>query len=394
MLPRQGIAPKLFMFGNSAILFAISKRLDDLQAYTLNYRHISEVQSQNSYQKYIDHEMKPQQQIVVHEPEPQPAPLMFSDIRKALSKPHILVLGETGSGKSTLVKYLVSHASAPSIVLDSHAAPDDWQGMNVIGMGRNYKAIAKEVDRLVDFMNTRYEARGKGQKQFEPLLVLIDEFPAAAANLGKAFTEQIMLIVREARKVQIRLIILSQGSEVKSLGIEGQGSIRECFAIVSLGKFASDRAKSLKDEQVKTFIAAAQFPAMLDDLPCELPKIDRVSLPQLPMPKDYLTIPVDSVDVDSVDTDLDLFDTKKRLSTPVNSSTVDKLSTGLSTPLEAIVNYAKKQNTYITARQVKQNIRIFRDTDTKEIRQYFQWLADKKHGVVRGADENLEYSAA
>jgi ABC-type cobalamin/Fe3+-siderophores transport system ATPase subunit len=363
--------------------------------YARGYTYIGEVQSQQSYQTWLAHSMKPPaREMQLAAPIEAPAPVKFADIKAALSKPHILVLGETGSGKSTLVKYLVSHASAPSIVLDSHAAPDDWQGMNVIGMGRNYKAIAEEVDRLVELMDSRYEARGNGQKQFEPLLVLIDEFPAAAATLGKKFTEQIMLIVREARKVQIRLIILSQGSEVKSLGIEGQGSIRECFAIVSLGKFASDRAKSLKDDQVKTFIAAAQFPAMLDDLPCELPKIDRVNLPQLPMPKDYKTVPVDSVDVDNVDTDLDLFDVPKRLSTPVNSSTVDKLSTGLSTPLEAIVNYAKKQNTYITARQAKQNIRIFRDTDTKEIRQYFQWLADKNHGVTRGADENLEFSAA
>jgi hypothetical protein len=215
------------------------------------------------------------------------APLVKDDIKKALSKPHIMLLGETGSGKSTLVKYLVSQSSAPAIVLDVHAAPDDWQGMTVIGAGRNYKAVGDEVNRLVQLMNDRYELRGKGKTTFEPLLVILDEFPACVANLGKKFTESIMLLVREARKVGIKLIILAQGSEVKTLGIEGQGAIRECFAMVTLGKFAINAAKSLKDEQIIEFINNAQYPAMLDDLPCDLPSIGNLKLNLLPMPSDY-----------------------------------------------------------------------------------------------------------
>lgn len=211
----------------------------------------------------------------------------FSDIRKALSKPHMLILGETGAGKSTLVKYLVSQSSASAIVLDPHAAPDDWQGMKVIGAGRKYKEIGEEVNRLVELMNTRYEARAQGQKTFVPLLIIIDEFPAIASALGKSFTEAILLLVREARKIGIKLIILSIGSEVKSLGIEGQGSIRECFAIVSLGKFATARAKSLGDEAIKAALRAAKYAAMLDDFPCALPEIDRVDLQRFPLPPDY-----------------------------------------------------------------------------------------------------------
>lgn len=229
----------------------------------------------------------PKRDVVVMESAKPLAPLVKDDIKKALSKPHIMLLGETGSGKSTLVKYLVSQSSAPAIVLDVHAAPDDWQGMTVIGAGRNYKAVGDEVNRLVQLMNDRYELRGKGKTTFEPLLVILDEFPACVANLGKKFTESIMLLVREARKVGIKLIILAQGSEVKTLGIEGQGAIRECFAMVTLGKFAINAAKSLKDEQIIEFINNAQYPAMLDDLPCDLPSIGNLKLNLLPMPSDY-----------------------------------------------------------------------------------------------------------
>lgn len=380
---------KLVNVAIAPVLFAVSNRLDRLANYSRGYGEISEAQSHASYRNWLDASLAPpRREVAIAQPAPidTPAPpLALSDIKKALSKPHILVLGETGAGKSTLVKFLVSHAAAPSIVLDSHAAPDDWQGMNVIGMGRNYRAIGKAVSQLVNFMDERYQARSQGQKQFEPLLVLIDEFPAAAANLGKSFTDNIMLLVREARKVSIRLIILSQGSEVKTLGIEGQGSIRECFAIVSIGKFALERAKSLKDAQIKQFIESAQYPAMLDDLPCELPKIDRVSLPSLPLPSDYALL-TNSI-ADTLPPSFEAIDTPSALVSP-------SAKEELSAPLEAILDYAKKQNDFVSARKIQSSIRMFRDTPAPEIRKYFQWLANEGYGILRGADDALEFSAS
>lgn len=75
----------------------------------------------------------------------------------------------------------------------------------------------------------------------------------------------------------------------------------------------------------------------------------------------------------------------------VNLSTGKKDPT-LSKPLEAILDYANKQDCFITASQIKAGVRLFRDTPVSEIRSYFQWLADKGHGVVRGDSENLEFS--
>ncbi|MFM7888156.1 MAG: helicase HerA domain-containing protein [Pseudanabaena sp.] len=390
---------KLINAAIAPMLFVVSNRLDRLAMYASGYQGTSEAQSHKGYAQWLDASLQPpRREVSIAQPlapidAPAP-PLALSDIKKALSKPHILVLGETGSGKSTLVKFLVSESSAPAIVLDSHAALDDWQGMNVIGMGRNYAAIGQAVSQLVSFMDTRYQARSNGQKQFEPLLVLIDEFPAAAANLGKAFTDNIMLLVREARKVSIRLIILSQGSEVKTLGIEGQGSIRECFAIVSLGKFATDRAKTLKDAQVKSFIDSAQYPAMLDDLPCELPKIDRVALPSLPLPSDYLGLVADSPDLEPIDRPRNQ---QSALTAPALTasalSTTNQQSASLSAPLQSIVDYARKQNDFVSARKIQSGIAIFKNAKAPEIREYFKYLATLGYGVTRGESENLEFSA-
>lgn len=383
-------------------LFITSYKLEKLQKWSDEYSNITHSQSYKGYSDHLSQSFAPpRREIAIAPPVELPAPLTLSDIKKSLSKPHILVLGETGSGKSTLVKFLVSQAAAPSIVLDSHAAPDDWQGMNVIGMGRNYRAIGKAVRQLVSFMDTRYQARSQGQKQFEPLIVVIDEFPAAAANLGKAFTDNIMLLVREARKVSIRLIILSQGSEVKTLGIEGQGSIRECFAIVAIGKFATDRAKALKDEQIKQFIESAQYPAMLDDLPCELPKIDRVSLPSLPLPSDFQVLIADDADDNDTPEIEPISSPFNQQSAPISPappqsalSTINQQSASLSAPLVSIIEYAKRKDEFISARQVQSGIAMFRSAKADEIREYFKYLATLGYGVTRGANDALEFSAS
>ena len=357
------VSQKLINVTTAIALFSVSNRLDRLANYARGYGEITEAESHIQFRNWLDASLAPpRREIQVQAPVEATAPVKFADIKAALSKPHMLLLGETNSGKSTLVKFLVSHASAPSLVLDSHAAPDDWQNMNVIGIGRNYPAIGDEVDRLVELMNNRYEARGNGQKQFDPLIVVLDEFPACVANLGKSFTENIMLLVRESRKVSIKLIVLSQGSEVKSLGIEGQGSIRECFAMIAIGKFAIEKAKSLKDEQIKAFIDSAQYPAMLDDLPCQLPQINKVALPVLPLPRDYLMLTSGNTQ-------------QQAIAQPSSAISAQPQSKAIDPVFQKIVNYLDGRD-WTKDYEIKSGIRDFKDnnTDLKELQTYMQWL--------------------
>ena len=76
------------------------------------------------------------------------------------------------------------------------------------------------------------------------------------------------------------------------------------------------------------------------------------------------------------------------------SAPADKLSANqqLSAPLSAIIDYARKKDEWISARQVQAGIAIFKTAKADEIRSYFQWLADKGYGVVRGDVDNLEFS--
>jgi hypothetical protein len=107
---------------------------------------------------------------------------------------------------------------------------------------------------------------------------------------------------------------------------------------------------------------------------------------QLPLPSGLLAV-IDSPVIDTKKHPDPVFDA---LSMAVNPST----QASLSMPLEKLLDFAKSKDCFVTAAMVKTSIRLFRDTPTPEIRQYFQWLADKGHGVVRGADDALEFSAS
>ena len=352
---------------NSAIatgLFAVSNRLDRLRDYASGYGAISEAQSHKGYAQWLDASLQPpKREIQVQAPPEIAAPVKFADIREALKKPHIMLLGETGSGKSVLCKYFASELKIPCIALDPHASPHDWKGAKVVGQGRDYKAIGKELAKLVELMDARYKQRDQGISQFAPLGVILDEFPAVASELGKDASNPVKLIVREARKVNIKLILLAQGSEVRTLGIEGEGSLRESFAVVSLGKFATDRAKSIKDKAMIEAIAQQSRPAMIDDMPSNIPNIpDSVALPVLPLPDDYLDLK--SAQPQST-----------AIAPPSSAIAAQPQSTAIAPVFTKIINYLDGKD-WKKDYEIKASIREFKDADTPlpELQGYLQYL--------------------
>jgi hypothetical protein len=348
------ISQKLINAAIAPVLFAVSNRLDRLALYASGYGSISEAQSHIQYRAWLDASLQPpRKQVAISQPEIV-TPVKYAPIESSLKKPHLMILGETGSGKSTICKYLVSQVNAPCLIIDPHASPIDWRGFVVTGSGRNYGDIATEFERLANLMQIRYEARDKGISQFEPLIVIIDEFPAIASSLGKGATDTVKLLAREARKVSIRMCLLSQGAEVKTLGLEGEGSIRECFAMLRLGNFALSHGKSLKDKSIGEAVEIQDRPAMLDQLPCNLPVLsDAQTLPVLPLPSDYLA----------------LLDSPKSLA--------GEPSDKLSEPMQIILQYLEsKAPEWVKDNAVANSSRRL-PLSTEDTRSYLQWLSDQ-----------------
>ncbi len=353
----------------ASVLVAVSIRLDKLEKMLSPYEAIVHQQSASSYQEWLKHSMKPPaREVAIALPAEIAAPVKFADVKQALTKPHVMLLGSTGDGKSTLAKHLAANCTAYTIVIDPHAAPDDWGDLPVYGSSRNYGQIAEIMGVILQLMQDRYDARSQGAKQFEPIVIICDEYPAiiASSAAGKVASSWMKLISREARKVSLRLVVLTQSPEVKAIGLEGEGSVRDNFCFIKLGEFALDHAKAMKDDAIKLAVESCDRPAMLGNFPCNIPQLsDRIAMPVMSIPADFarLTAVDKLTQIDELTRVDSPVDDPKALKADVNLSIVN-----LSKPLESILDYAKKQDKFVSASQVKAGVRFFRDAPVSDIR--------------------------
>jgi energy-coupling factor transporter ATP-binding protein EcfA2 len=184
--------------------------------------------------------------------------------------PHVMLIGKTGSGKTTLAMWLISLAPGKRFAIAPHLDPSkletDWISCHgVFGGGRNYGSesdppisyadlVAGEVLAptafqilrcLLEEMDRRYKST-EGFDSHEVHNWIIDETPAIARSLDKHFGELLAPQLYEARKVGIRLWILTQNDNVQSLRIKGEGKMRDNFTYIYCGKQAPARLRSLK----------------------------------------------------------------------------------------------------------------------------------------------------
>ncbi|MCA6534938.1 MAG: hypothetical protein IM597_12420 [Pseudanabaena sp. M176S2SP2A07QC] len=361
------------------LLFVVSNKLDKLAMYASGYQGISEQRSHSAYSNWLDASLSPPKREVAIAPPvvAPPAAPKLADIKEALSKPHCMLLGSTGNGKSTLAKYLAANCNAFTIAIDPHAAPNDWGEIPVFGAGRRYGEIAEIMQATLQLMQVRYDARDKGVTQFEPIVIITDEFPAIIASneAGEVASNWMKLISREARKVAIRLVVLTQSPEVQAIGLKGEGSVRDNFCFIRLGEFALDHAKSLKDDGVKQFIESAPRPAMLGNLPVSIPDLSsKVAMPKVAPPRDYLEIVDSPVEIAAA---------------PDSQLSASPQSTAIAPVFQKIINFLDGRD-WTRDNYIKQSITDFKNADTpiEEIQGYLQFLEVQGHLETRGAGRN------
>ena len=202
---------------------------------------------------------------------------IITNLVGVLDGKHCLIVGDTGTGKSTIAQWLAYQVGGTVTVYDPDAAPDEWQGLNVIGRCGDFAAIEAAMSADLEDLQARVETRGReGDKALtgRDVITIAEEFPLLSDQVGNA-VEWLTAHARRGRKPRRFVIALSQDDSVKSLGIEGEGGVRKNFRMVRLGKYAVTHAKVLKDTVALEWLKSGNYRCMVDDWVCQLPDLSQ-----------------------------------------------------------------------------------------------------------------------
>ena len=209
-----------------------------------------------------------------------PEDLPFYPLERIGLENHTAVIGETGSGKSLLTKYLIhSYFQDASVrVYDSDAAPDDWPDMEVLGRKGHYAEIAAAMADDLQELQTRTERHGDGLPFGGELVRVIEEFPSTAAELAEDPLIQetskdiglywLRRLLRRGRKYRMKVFAVAQEFEVNAWKIAGEGGLRRAFTVLYLGATAYRALLLVKTkaerERLHLHFDSVQYPCLVD----------------------------------------------------------------------------------------------------------------------------------
>ncbi|MBD1823675.1 hypothetical protein H6F51_14405 [Cyanobacteria bacterium FACHB-DQ100] len=196
--------------------------------------------------------------------------------------PHLLILGKTGGGKTYLAEKLGRFLNGSTLVITPKKKPKDFEGMQVIGLPYDFPTIAANLEGLEQLVKQREaQMNASGDDNFLLINVILDEvltFVAGCKDLGLDVVRNLKFIIRAGRTSKVRLILLAQGQEVKALGIEGEGSLRDNLTYVYLKGFAEKHA-----QECGVDISKHDRPCIIDSKLADISKLIEVARELIPM---------------------------------------------------------------------------------------------------------------
>lgn len=221
------------------------------------------------------------------------------------SYPHIQIVTKSGGGKSTLAEYLCDLLGGITIAVAPHYEVGDYPTATcIVGSGRdlstsspdtNYTladiisskvqvGVAEFISVLIKEMNYRYQIdpHTGHRRGGEPVNVILDEYPSYA-NL---VSSDVKLLLQEARKIGVRLIIITQSDLGDALQLSTQE--RANLTSIQLGNKAIEQVNYLYNQcksgtpeqeqkyQLKEAVSNSKRPCIIDNQWGEIPEVVRV----------------------------------------------------------------------------------------------------------------------
>jgi hypothetical protein len=198
---------------------------------------------------------------------------IITDLLAAIEEKELMVIGEKGTGKSTLAQYLAYNLGGQIRVYEPEGTPEDWSGLEVLGKGENWEEINKGMNadllHISEQMQLRRE-QGEGALAGTDRCIIAEEYPEIAAKCDVS-DEWLDRHARRGRKARIRLILLSQYDALSAWKLEGRLDLLDCFFRLRLGKKALKHAAKLKRDDLVQWLKSNRSHALLDDDPVILP---------------------------------------------------------------------------------------------------------------------------
>lgn len=197
----------------------------------------------------------------------------ITDVLSAIEGRQLMIIGNMGSGKSTVAQYLAYNVGGRVTVYECEGTPDDWQGLEVIGKGENFDAIDHAMNYDLEDLSSQIQLRtykGDAALANTERVLIAEEFPELVQRCQNAI-DWIDRHGRRGRKAKRFLILLSQFDRVSAWGLEGKGDLVDNFLKLRLGKTAVEHAKKLKSSELIQWLRADSGRCLLDDEPVQLP---------------------------------------------------------------------------------------------------------------------------
>jgi hypothetical protein len=219
--------------------------------------------------------------------------------------PNLAVIGKPGSGKSTLAQWLGAIFGGFTIAIAPHFKSGDFPTADLIcGKGRNYgkdtidvepkllsELLEKDSINCIEIiksihltMTLRYKNDNyEDPKISPPITLILDEWNSYTT---KGLSEYVGELIREARKVNIRLIFLCHESNAKAWGFEGRiTELRKSINQIRLNTHALEEARIRLNnakfnsanyeywESVNKYLASSNRPCLIDESIAEVPNL-------------------------------------------------------------------------------------------------------------------------